>query len=90
MILLVFAVYDSKAGFFEVPFFVQHKGQAIRAVIDLGSDLQSRIGRYPTDYSLFQIGTYDQDTGILFATAPDNLGVVQSFLPRQQSEFKLE
>lgn len=83
MITKAFALYDTKAGMFHVPFFFPHMGQAIRAAIDIGTDLNTIIGRHPSDFALYQIGLYDDSTGTLSATPPENLGLVSSFLPSQ-------
>jgi len=81
MIVNVFALFDTKAQYFTAPWFYPHAGQAIRACIDLGSDLNTTVGRHPADFHLYQIATYDDQTAALAAHAPVSLGVVTSFLP---------
>lgn len=83
MITKAFALYDTKGGMFHVPFFFPHMGQAIRACVDLAGDLNTIVGRHPSDFALYEIGLYDDATGTLSATAPQNLGLVSSFLPQQ-------
>lgn len=83
MITKAFALYDTKAGLFHVPFFFPHMGQAIRACIDLAGDLSTIVGRHPSDFALYEIGLYDDATGTFSATNPANLGLVSSFLPAQ-------
>lgn len=65
----VFAIYDVKAELYGVPFFMPARGQAIRAFMDLVNDGQSQISRYPGDFKLVQIGTFDDLSGALEASA---------------------
>jgi hypothetical protein len=63
MIVKAFCLYDTKTGLFATPFFMAHVGQAIRACQDLGSDLNTTVGRHPADYMLCELGTFDDNTG---------------------------
>lgn len=63
MELLSFCLLDTKTGIHHPPFFVAHVGLAIRAIKDLGSDLNTSVGRHPADYQLVQLGTFDDNTG---------------------------
>lgn len=81
MNLCVFALYDVKASFFSAPMFFAHRGMAIRAVIELGSDLSTMVGRHPADYHLYELGLFDDQTGSFQVAPPLSLGPVLSFLP---------
>lgn len=59
----VFTVFDSKAGAYLNPFFLNSTGEAIRAFGDTANDPNTGIGKHPEDYSLFEIGEYDNKTG---------------------------
>jgi hypothetical protein len=83
MQLLAFSFFDSKAGFFSSPFFYPHRGQALRTAIDLGSDLSTQIGRYPGDFSLYEVGTWDDQSGQFTSIPPVSLGVIAALLPKQ-------
>lgn len=63
MVLKVFTVFDSKAEAYLNPIYFQTKGQAIRAFSDTAKDGQSMISKHPQDYTLFEIGEYDQLKG---------------------------
>lgn len=82
MILHVFSFYDSKAGYFSTPFFFPHPGQAIRTAIDLGSDTSTGPGRYPEDFTLYRIGSFNDQTAIFESEPPVSLGSVSSLMPR--------
>jgi len=89
MIQKMFSFYDTKAGFFHTPFFFSHPGQAIRAAMDLGGDLSTTIGRHPSDYALYQLGEFDDQTGQATSSQPINLGLVTGFLPQPQAALPL-
>ena len=75
MIMKVFSVYDSAVGAYMTPFFMQSSGAAIRAFTDITNDLQSAICKHPSDYSLFELGSWDDATcAFTFLTAPVSLG----------------
>jgi len=63
--LRVFAVYDSKAEQYMQPFFFVTRGQAMRAFLDALSDDKHEFNKHAEDYTLFELGEYDQDTGYM-------------------------
>lgn len=73
MITKAFAVYDHKAEFYGVPFFMQQVGLAVRAFSDLVNDRDTTVSRHPADYSLFEIGTFDDSTGTMETIIPHRL-----------------
>lgn len=84
MNLLVFSFLDIKTGIFTTPFFMAHRGQAIRATMDLVQDTTTTIGRHPADYQLCEIGQFDDQSGQLQPQAPLPLGTAASYLPTPQ------
>lgn len=81
MILKIFSLYDSKAEAYMQPFFMQTKGQAIRAITDTATNKESQIGRHPADFTLFELGEYNDSNGT-FQTheARVNLGTCLEFI----------
>lgn len=61
----IFTVYDVKAQANMTPFFMQSTGQAVRAFEDTVNDPKSAFNKHPEDYTLFEIGTFDDQTGTL-------------------------
>jgi len=70
MMLNAYTVYDNKALAYNVPFFTSTDGQAVRMFADLANDSNTAVGRHPSDYSLFFIGSYDDQKGQLLAESP--------------------
>lgn len=65
MILKVFAVHDSKVGAYLQPFFQRSKGEALRSWEGVCNDGQSAMSKFPADFTLFEIGEYDDSTGVI-------------------------
>lgn len=69
--ILVYSVFDSKISAHLQPMFCLTEGQAIRSFSDAVMDDKTSLFLHPHDYSLFQIGEFDQHSGMLFPlTAP--------------------
>lgn len=90
MILYGYSILDMRTGAYALPFFVAHVAHAIRACVDLGRDTTTVVGRYPGDFSLCAIGTFDDATGVFMPTGPDVLGTVVGFLPQPSSVKEAE
>jgi len=81
MILHAYSIYDNKALVYAVPFFAINDGHAIRSFTDLANDPNTTIGRHPGDFSLYEVGLFDDQHATLVATTParhvvDALGVL--------------
>lgn len=59
MILNAYTLYDLKSGIHHPPFFFAHDALAMRAVLDLASDMSTAVGRHPADFMLCALGTYN-------------------------------
>ena len=73
MVTRVFSVFDAKASVFGTPFFMQREAMALRAFGDLANDVKSSICLHPEDYSLWEVGSFDDETGTLVPQKPRNL-----------------
>jgi len=70
----IFSVYDAKAESYGTPMFLAAKGQAIRSFQDQANTAESMICKYPGDFTLFLIGSFDSDTGKITPINPQSLG----------------
>lgn len=85
MIQKIFAVYDSKAASFMTPYFALNQGLAIRSFSHLARDHNSYVSSFPADFTLFELGTIDLESGIM--TQHDhaqNLGSAAAFIPMEE------
>lgn len=69
MRLEVFCIYDAATGAFMQPFFARSKGEALRSFTELANDPKTSVHKYPSDYTMFLLGSWD-DGGGIFDTAP--------------------
>lgn len=62
------AVYDTATETYGRPFPVNHPAQAMRSFQDEVNNAQSEIAKHPSDYELWQVGTFDDVSGSLEAS----------------------
>lgn len=66
MIFKCVVVFDRKAESYETPRFVRGTGEAVRIFQDLVNDGgKSIFSVHPIDFVLFEIGEFDERTGLL-------------------------
>jgi len=78
----VFTVYDSAARKYLEPFFAPTVEVACRMFRQLVGKEGHQFNRFPEDYVLFHIGSYDDDLGELVPMTPHSLGVAITFVAR--------
>lgn len=61
----MFAVYDSKMEAYMAPFPCVKKAEAVRWFTELCMDERHHFAKFPEDYVLFEVGTWDEDSGQL-------------------------
>lgn len=66
----VFALYDLKGKFYAPPFVAPTVGMASRSFADIARSPESIVYKHPEDYILYQIGNYDDNSGVLEAVIP--------------------
>lgn len=66
----VISVYDKKTATYERPFVVRHIGEAIREWDVVRKNPETKFGKNPEDFDLFQIGTYNDQHGTLETLQP--------------------
>lgn len=82
----VFSLYDLKACAFMAPFQQATRGMAIRAVEDLLSDQNHAITRHASDYQLFKLADFDDETGLFTPLVPPELVITLSELSQWGSK----
>lgn len=61
----IFTVYDSKAEAYLQPIYLRNKAEAIRAFETSCNDGTTQFNKYPEDFTLFEIGEWDESKGRL-------------------------
>lgn len=62
MIFKLFSIYDEKARAYLPPFILPERGQAIRIFTDCVNSNDHQFGKHPSDYTLFELGTFDDSS----------------------------
>lgn len=64
MELKAFSIRDAKGEVFHPPFYKHTHGEAERDFHQTTKDEKSMVNKYPEDYDLYFLGTYDDQTGL--------------------------
>ena len=74
MILKVYLIYDNGIEAYLQPFYARNKGEALRSVTDLVNDPKHHFCQHAKDYTLFEVGEYDDKAGVVqMYTAKDSI-----------------
>lgn len=73
MILKIFAVQDKQVEAYMQPFFSPTIGAAIRMLTDALLDQNSTFSKHTTDYTLYQIGEFDDANGTIMSMDPQRV-----------------
>lgn len=63
MKLIIISLYDRGAEYFRPAAAIRTRGEAIRGLRDQANNPETEIGSHPTDYELWQVGEFDDQTG---------------------------
>lgn len=75
----IFSVHDSKAEAYLTPIYFKTKGEAIRAFETACKDQNTNFAKYPSDYTLVEIGEFDESTSSILNTPPIILANASEF-----------
>lgn len=67
-------MHDIKAEAYLQPFFAQTDGLAIRMFQAAANDQEHQFWKYAEDYTLFNIGVWDEKNGVLHSSTKEPLG----------------
>lgn len=65
MELQIFSMYDKKTTIYGRPFYAHNSGHAMRLVLDEASNQDSQLSKYPADFQLCKIGSFDDQLGTI-------------------------
>jgi hypothetical protein len=80
MIHQMYSVYDAKAATFQSPWFSMNNGTALRSFMEACEDKNTILNRFPDDFMLMNIGTFDDQEGVVTSTKAVSLGTARSFM----------
>lgn len=70
---VVCSVFDSKVNAFSSPFCCKSRGEAIRSFTDACRDDSLPFKRHPTDYRLFILAEFDDQSGVFLSNGVDSV-----------------
>lgn len=77
----MFSIYDSKGQFYDKPMFLRTKADAIRGWTELANDQKTTIAKHPADFTLFEIGEFNDLTGVVtMYDAKQSIGTALEFV----------
>lgn len=86
MILKMYCIYDGAAKAFNTPFYRKMEAEALRAFRNT-INAETVIAENPHDFSLFYLGTYDDDTGLVDQSeGVKNLGSALYFMAQEEGK----
>lgn len=74
MNLNIYAIRDNQVAAFSQPFYSQTNGSALRAFSDHVNENGTPANKHPQDFDLYQLGTYDDQTGAITSMTPVRIG----------------
>lgn len=63
----MYSIYDKKAKTYSNPNFFPNEAVALRQFGEMCNDPQYPLVKYPNDYQIVSLGTFDEEAGKLFA-----------------------
>lgn len=66
----MYCLFDSRSASFQPPFVASHEGEATRGVIMGLRSGKALFAQFPTEFSLYQVGTFDSVSGELISLVP--------------------
>ena len=69
----IFSVYDTATAAYMQPFFTHQNASAIRMIVQTLKDPNSMCAQHPKDFTLYCIGHFDDQTGIIIPINPNEL-----------------
>lgn len=66
----LFSIYDHKIKGYLKPFFDVHTGSALRAFEEACREASSPFAKFPSDFVLYELGTFNAETGEIKSYSP--------------------
>lgn len=81
MLFSVFAIYDGAIKTWLPPIFSRNTGSMLRDFADAVNNGQTNLSKHPSDYALFEIGSWDDDKCVFdLLKTPVKLGLALDYV----------
>lgn len=64
-----YAIKDTKADYYQAPLLFRNNGEVIRALTNTLKTGDNNLANNPEDFQLYEVGEYDEQTGLIEALA---------------------
>lgn len=88
MLKKIFTVYDSKSQVFGNLIIEITTASGQRVFTDAVNQEESAFARHAGDYTLFEIGTWNDTTGEIIPTTHNNLGTALTYIQGHQAKME--
>jgi len=65
MKIQLYAIFDMASGIYEKPFFSTADDLVRREFLNVATSAETPISKHPKDYSLWRLGNFDDNTGLV-------------------------
>jgi len=93
----LYAIFDMASGVYEKPFFSTADDLVRREFLNAATAAETPISKHPKDYSLWRLGNFDDNTGIVqnesnecLCTAMEIIAQSQQVNPEKQLDLVKE
>lgn len=86
MIKVVCALFDVKSGVYDAPFVCLSEGDGLRRVVGSLDDAKSMLRRWPKDFRVYVVASFDDRTGVFSECQPRLLVEVSALVEQIESE----
>lgn len=76
----IFTILDIKTELHSPPFFMNSRGEAVRAFKDLANDQNTTVGKHPADFKLVYIGIWEEEKGMFVNDPHESLGFAVDYV----------
>jgi hypothetical protein len=73
MRLNMYSIYDRASGVYDRPWCAHSDEMAMRMFGDQATGADTYIGKHPEDFTLFRVGTWDDNKGQIVGEAPEKV-----------------
>lgn len=85
MISRMYSVFDNAVNVFGTPFTVPHVQYAVRYFESLVKDPKSDVSKWPSQFHLFEVGEFDDSTGLITVhQVPVSMGLASQFVRSEE------
>ena len=85
MLLLMFSIHDSCSGVYDRPFCARSEGEATRSFSDIALNADHTVGRHPEHFSLYYVGTFDDNTCLVDPCDPRYVAGAQDLVAQARN-----